>query len=84
MRTFLEKKLIDDFDSVIQEKENIPFFVHVIANFLCLAFIFVFAVFAIIPFIMAHYIIKITQLFILFIHIKKSKEKKKSLKKIFQ
>lgn len=83
MRTFLEKKLIDDFDSVIQEKENIPFFVHVISNFLRLTFIFVFAVFAIIPFIMAHYIIKITQLFyIIYTHKKKQREKEKRKKDI--
>lgn len=84
MKSFPEKELIDEIHSVIKN-ENVPFFIHVIVNFLWLVIIFVGCTVIVIPSILIHYIIKIVQFFvIIYMHIKKQREKEKQKKDIFE
>lgn len=84
MKSFPEKQLIDEIDSVIKN-ENVPFFIHVIVSYFVFFITFIGVTIVILPSILIHYIIKIGQFFvIIYMHIKKQREKEKRKKDIFE
>lgn len=84
MKSFPEKELIDEIHSVIKN-ENIPFFIHVIVNYCALIIIFIGATLTVVPAILVHYATKIGQRFVvIYIHVKKQREKEQRKKDISQ
>ena len=82
MKSFPEKKLIDEPHSVIKN-ENVPFFIHVIVNYFSFVIVFIGVTLVAIPAILLHYSTKIAQIFgIVYMHIKKQREKEKRKKDI--